>query len=156
MSEINPQDCLPGVVYRGTVGGEEYIMVRSYPEHPKPWAAQLNECVEKLYTDDQVSGLVEIERRADLAYGIRPPKFMSAEKQLDWVYSREPEFPNYGIHAVTLKREAGDEADVVFPVREDLVSLNTSPTRYRTLDEAEELARAILRVVEDGRKRQVE
>lgn len=78
-----------------------------------------------------------------------------AEK-ITWLYSREPEVPSYGIHAVTLKRESGEDADVVFAVKGGLVAVNTSPTQYRTLDEAEELARAILRVVKEEREKEVE
>ena len=60
MTEINPADCPPNSMYRGSVGGITHILRRGEPENPKPWAALLSDFDYSTHADSEVSDLVHV------------------------------------------------------------------------------------------------
>lgn len=68
-----------------------------------------------------------------------------------WLYGREPEHPDMGIHSVPLMRFSGNDADVVYAAKGGAIVFDVDGG-FRSIEEAEDFARAVLAVVEESRR----
>lgn len=68
-----------------------------------------------------------------------------------WLYGREPEHPDMGIHSVPLTRFSGNDADVVYAAKGGVIVFDVDGG-FRSIEEAEDFARAVLAVVEESRR----